>query len=163
MRVHCQHGASSILLILRVIDVALPSSCSHILSTLQPSRRKAAFTARSRCRLRSNLLFQYTTLELGIRLHRGQPCQKQLSINTTKRSFGKTQSGLTVMSARFRFQSRIAARTRQDDPVNAWVASNNTIEGTLHGRQPCDLNKDSLGLPELQATRQRILENLVKW
>ena len=51
-------------------------------------------------------------MELGIRWHLGQPCQKQPSTNTARRCTGKTKSGFPVKSAAFRVQPRIPARTK---------------------------------------------------
>jgi len=53
--------------------------CSQIRTTLQPSFLKRARTVRSRFRFRSIFRLQYSTLELGMRLQVGHPCQKQPS------------------------------------------------------------------------------------
>jgi len=62
-------------------------------STRQPRSRSAFLTSRSRCALRASLVVQNTTRVFGVRLWRGQPCQKQPSTKTASLAVWKMKSG----------------------------------------------------------------------
>lgn len=76
----------------RTLDGDL-KECSHTRMTRHPRARSAADTTRSLARLRPILAVQYTELLAGIRQCFGQPCQKQPSTKTARRSLRKPKSG----------------------------------------------------------------------
>jgi hypothetical protein len=87
---------------MRRSDEGLFTQHSQIRTTFQPWRRSNRVIRRSRFRLASILLFQYSTFDVGRDLHLEQPCQKQPSTNTAILRPGQAKSGFPATGQCFR-------------------------------------------------------------
>jgi hypothetical protein len=95
------------LLTARANDSSSRTSCSQILITLTPSLASARFICLALLMFPWIFVRQYSRFCLGVRRHRRQPCQKQPSTKTARRSKPNQKSGAPGTSRECKVQPRI--------------------------------------------------------
>jgi hypothetical protein len=95
------------LLTARANDSPSRTSCSQILITLTPSLASVRFICLALLMFPRIFVPQYSRFCLGIRRHRRQPCQKQPSTKTARRSEPNQKSGAPGTSRECKVQPRI--------------------------------------------------------
>lgn len=91
----------------RANESCLRASCSQILITLTPRLLSVRFICFALLMFPWIFATQYSRFCLGIRRHRRQPCQKQPSTKTARRSEPNQKSGAPGISRGCRVQPRI--------------------------------------------------------